>query len=290
LIPRKAGQVGAIALLVASFALLYWRVLVSLVRAWATDDNYSHGYLILPLAAYLAWERRHRLAALPVRPSTGWGLTVIAGSQALLVVGLLGAELFLSRIAMIATALGGVLFVLGRDHLRVLKFPFAVLLLMVPLPSIIFNEVAVPLQLAASRVGVLPLSAAGIPVLREGSLIVLAHTTLEVAEACSGIRSLISLLTLGIVYGYFADPRGGIRAVIALCTIPVAVVANGLRVAGTGIAAHNYGAAAAEGFFHVFAGWIVFVLAFLMLLVIVRVLLCVIPPRREGGPLTLPAA
>ncbi len=104
--------------------------------------------------------------------------------------------------------------------------------------------------------------------LREGNVIVLAHTTLEVAEACSGIRSLISLLTLGIVYGYFTDPRGGVRTAIALSTIPIAIVANGGRVAGTGVAAHYYGAEAAQGFFHTFSGWLVFVVAFAMLFVV----------------------
>jgi len=132
---------------------------------------------------------------------------------------------------------------------------------MIPLPALIFNQVAFPLQLLASRAGEMALSVLHIPVLREGNVIVLAHTTLEVAEACSGIRSLVSLLTLGIVYGYFIDPRGPVRVAVALSTVPVAVVANGLRVAGTGIAAHYYGPQAAQGFLHSFSGWMVFVVA-----------------------------
>jgi exosortase len=142
-----------------------------------------------------------------------------------------------------------------------------------------------PLQLLASRFGEASLSLLGIPVLREGNVIVLANTTLEVAEACSGIRSLISLLTLGIVYGYFTDRRASLRMAIALSTIPVAIVANGLRVAGTGIAAHYYGRAAAEGFFHEFAGWMVFVVAFLMMFAIMRVMLWVAPAARRGPSL-----
>jgi exosortase len=140
------------------------------------------------------------------------------------------------------------------------------------------------LQLLASRVGVASLSLFQIPVLREGNVLVLANTSLEVAEACSGIRSLISLLTLGIVYGYFFDQRTSVRVAIALSTVPVAIIANGLRVAGTGIAAHYYGPAAAEGFFHEFAGWMVFVVAFLMLFGVMRILLWFAPaaPARES--------
>jgi exosortase len=138
------------------------------------------------------------------------------------------------------------------------------------------------LQLIASHVGVLPLSAAGIPVLREGNVIVLANSTLAVAEACSGIRSLVSLLTVGIVYGYFNDTRMAVRTIIALSTVPVAILANGARVAGTGVAAHFYGPAAAEGFFHTFSGWLVFIAAFLMLFVILRMLQWLSPPGEQG--------
>jgi len=272
-------SVAAIGLLVASFALLYWRVIVNLIHDWATDDNYSHGFLIVPLAAYLIWERRDRLRQLTLRP-TWWGFAIVCGSVAVLLAGLLGAELFLSRIAIIGTLIGGVLFVLGWPYLRVLMFPAAILLLMIPIPAIIYNQIVFPLQLLASRVGESSLAVAGIPVLREGNVLILANTSLEVAEACSGIRSLISLLTLGIVYGYFTDPRVSIRTIVALSTVPVAIVANGLRVAGTGIAAHYYGPEAAEGFFHTFAGWLVFVVAFLLLFIIARALVWMFPSAR----------
>src|SRR5690606_10074654 len=114
----------------------------------------------------------------------------------------------------------------------------------------------------------------------EGNVIVLAHTTLEVAEACSGIRSLVSLMSLGIVFGYFTDPRGGVRVAIVLSTIPIAIVANAARVAGTGIAAHYYGVAAAEGFFHTFSGWLVFGVSFILMFVVARMLVRVTPVAR----------
>ncbi len=172
---------------------------------------------------------------------------------------------------------GVVLFLAGTAHLRILTFPLAFLLLAIPIPAILFNQIAFPLQLIASRLGEGLVSSFGVPVLREGNVIVLASTTLEVAEACSGIRSLVSLLTLGIVFGYFADRRTSARVLLALSTIPLAIAANGIRVAGTGIAAHYLGPAAAEGFFHSFSGWLVFVTAFLMLVAVERLIRLVLP-------------
>jgi exosortase len=268
----KPLALAAAALLVVSgFMVLYVNVVAKLIHDWATDDNYSHGFLIVPIALYLAWERRGRLATARVQGSY-LGLVVLVGSVLVLMAGVLGAELFLTRISIIGAVIGMILFVWGWSYLRILAFPVAFLILMVPLPAIIFNQIAFPLQLLASRVGEVTLAAANIPVLREGNVIVLANTSLEVAEACSGIRSLISLLTVGIVFGYLVDPRPALRTVIALSTIPIAVLANGLRVAGTGVAAHYYGAAAADGFFHTFSGWLVFVFAFALLFAVERVL------------------
>jgi exosortase len=250
-----------------TFAFLYRDVVAKLVHDWTTDGNYSHGFVVVPLAAYFAWERRRAFVETPRRPSVA-GLFVIAGSLLMLFAGTLGAELFLTRISMLATVAGILLFLFGRDHVRILWFPLAFLVLMIPIPAIVFNQVAFPLQLLASRFGESALSALHVPVLREGNVIVLANATLEVAEACSGIRSLVSLLMLGIVYGHFADPRPGSRVALAVATIPIAIIANGVRVAGTGVAAHWFGAAAAEGFFHTLSGWVLFVVAFTMLLVI----------------------
>jgi exosortase len=261
--------------------LLYWTVMAKLVGAWTTDDNYSHGFFIVPLAAYFAWERRRRFLAAPSHPSAN-GLVVVIGSIGLLAAGVIGAEMFITRISILGTIVGIVLFLSGWNRLRVLLFPLAFLLLMIPLPAILFNQIAFPLQLLASQVGELAITAANVPVLREGNLLVLPNTTLEVAEACSGIRSLVSLLTLGIVLGYFADSRTWVRTLIALSTIPVAILSNGMRVAGTGIAAHRFGAAAAEGFFHEFSGWLLFVVAFLMLLGLQRLLLRALPPPRPA--------
>jgi exosortase len=242
-------------------------VLSSLVPQWASDDNYSHGFFVLPLALYFAWERRAALRGAAVRPSL-FGLITIAGSLLLLVAGLLGAELFLTRVSLIGLVAGTVLFVWGTRHFRVLAFPIAFLLLMVPLPAIVFNQIAFPLQLLASHAGETVIAAAGVPVLREGNVLQLPGRTLEVAEACSGIRSLVSLTMLGIVLGYFTERRTPERIVLAVAALPIAIVANASRVAGTGLASEWISPAAADGFFHTFSGWLMFVVAFGCLLLV----------------------
>ncbi len=278
---RSARVVVTLVLVAVGFAVLYQHVLVKLAGDWASDGNYSHGFLIAPMAAYLVWERRARLAAAVLRPS--WlGLVVVVSSVAVLAAGVLGAELFLARVSMLGVLAGAVVFIGGWQVLRILAFPIGFLLLAIPIPAILFNQIAFPLQLLASRFGEFALVVAGVPVLREGNVITLSNTTLEVAEACSGIRSLVSLLTLAIVYGYVMDRRTWARVALALASIPVAIAANGIRVAGTGIAAHYIGPAAAEGFFHEFSGWLVFIVAFLLLFAVQRAIAWTGRSRKAG--------
>jgi exosortase len=198
------------------------------------------------------------------------GLLLLACSLACFAAGQLGSELFLTRVSLVGVVAALVLFIAGWEHLRILAFPLAFLLLMVPLPEIIFNRIAFPLQMLASRVGEGVIAVSGVPVLREGNVLMLPGRTLEVAEACSGIRSLITLLMLAIVLGYFTERRTSVRVLIVLAAVPIAVFANAARVAGTGLTSYWIGPAAAEGFFHSFSGWIVFVVAFVALLVFHR--------------------
>ena len=265
-----------LSLLAASFLFLYRDVIAKLVHDWSIDENYSHGFLVVPVALYLAWERRRNFAKAVAKPSL-LGLVAIAVGLIMFLAGVLGAEVFTTELSMLVTVAGSLLFLFGWSHLRVMLFPIAFLMLMIPLPAIIFNQITFPLQLLASRFGESTLVMAGIPVLREGNIIHLPNTSLAVTEACSGIRSLISLLTLGIVYGYFMDSRTWVRWVIAISTVPVAIITNGLRVAGTGIGAHYFGAAAAEGFFHEFSGWLVFVSALIILFGFHRGLVWIVP-------------
>jgi len=264
-------KVAAIAAVVVSIAALYTPTLTSLARQWASDDDFSHGFFVIPLAAYFIWERRAAFASTPAKPSL-FGLLFTALSLAVFIAGRFGAELYLTRVSLLGVIAGSVLFLGGWRRLGIVAFPLAFLLLMIPLPSIIFNQITFPLQGIASRAGEVVIAAAGVPVLREGNILHVPGRALEVAEACSGIRSLMSLLMLAIVLGYFTERRTGARVAIALAAIPIAIIANAARVAGTGLAAYWISPAVAEGFFHTFSGWMVFVVALAGLLVLQRLM------------------
>jgi exosortase len=258
------------AALSGAIGFMYAGVLSSLVRQWASDDNYSHGFFVLPLALYFAWERRAALAEATRRPGTT-GLALIVASLLVRLAGVLGSDLFLTRVSLIGVIAGTIWFVWGQRHLRILAFPILFLLLMIPLPAVVFNQLAFPLQLFASRVGETAIALAGIPVLREGNVLHVPAATLEVAEACSGIRSLVSLVMLAIVLGYFTGQGTRGRTLLALAAVPIAIVANAARVAGTGLSAEWIGPEAAQGFFHTFSGWLMFVIAFAGLLILQQV-------------------
>jgi exosortase len=262
--PSKPHTLASVVVIVAALAFAYAGVLARLVNDWAADDNYSHGFLIVPLALYFAWRRRDDLAAAARKPSA-LGLLLVLASLGVFAVGVLGVERFLTRVSLLGVIAGCIVFTAGWGALRILAFPLAFLLLMIPLPAIVFNQIAFPLQLLASHAGESALGVAGVPVLREGNVITLANTTLQVAEACSGIRSLVSLLTLAIAYGYFVDERRALRVLLAAAAVPIAIVTNALRVAGTGLAAYFVSPSAAEGFFHTFSGWVVFLVAVMLL-------------------------
>jgi len=258
---RERATGPALAIVAAAMLLVYAPVCLSLARQWASDENASHGFIIVPCAFYFAWRDRRALAALPIRPSM-WGLFVALGSLAVFAAGRIGAELFLSRVSIVGVIAGTVLFLFGFPLLRRLAFPIGLLVLMVPLPAVILNQIAFPLQLLASRTGEAVLSAAGVPVLREGNILVLPSATLEVAQACSGIRSLVSLFALAVLLGKFSEPGRGARIALALLSVPIAIAANAARVAGTGLAAEWISPRAAQGFFHEFSGWVMFLVAF----------------------------
>jgi exosortase len=276
---RRALTFGALALILVAFGVLYRDVIALLVQNWGGED-FSHGYLIVPVALYFVWDRRAKLTAAPPNPSHV-GLLVLLASVGVLVVSVLGAAVFLARLSMLGVLAGIVLYLYGWRHLKLLAFPIAFLLLMIPIPTILFNKIAFPLQLVASRFGELALTAVGIPVLREGNVITLSNMTLEVAEACSGIRSLVSLLAFAIVLGYLSDRRPWARVVIAVASVPVAIVANGVRVAATGIAAYRIGPEAAQGMLHTFSGWLVFVVAVILLGGLQRLIARFFPSRPE---------
>lgn len=252
-LPWEASAIVAWATTGVALAILYHAVIAHLVVQWWDDPNQSHGFLVPLVAGFMAWERRERLAAAGASASS-WGLVLMGAGVGMLVLGELAAELFLQRVSLLVTLAGAIAHLLGRGALRGLAIPLLFLALMIPPPAIVFNAVVLPLQGVAARLATVMLGALGVPVLREGNLIVLATTTLEVAEACSGIRSLTTLLALAATLAYLARPGPWRAAAIIVSAVPVAVLANAARVAGTGALAARYGPEAALGFLYTFSG------------------------------------
>ncbi len=250
---------------------LYASILGRLVGQWWNDPNFSHGFFVPAFALFVLWQDRSRLASLPRVPSW-WGLLILVMALCVLVVGVLGAELFLSRVSLLLLIAGLVVLFLGWNYLRAVLFPFAFLILMIPIPAIIFNQITFPLQILASKVAAAVLPLAGVPVLREGNVINLPTMPLEVAEACSGIRSLLSLATLAIIYGYLMETRNSVRVVLTLASVPIAVAANSSRIVGTGLLVQYWDPSKAEGFFHAFSGWLIFVISLVMLFLLHQVI------------------
>jgi exosortase len=263
-------------------AWLYGPVVKHLVGQWAHDPNYSHGFFVPAFSLFVIWSEKDRLRSLPLKPSFS-GLLVLAFGLAVLTAGTLGAELFLSRFSLLLVIAGLVVLIYGWNHMRSLLFPWLFLLFMIPIPTIVFNEITFPLQLVASRAAAYTLPLLGVPVLREGNIIQLPAMALEVAEACSGIRSLMSLATLAIIYGYLMETRTSIRVILALAAVPIAVLANSLRIIGTGLLVQYWDPDKAHGFFHTFSGWLIFVVSLIMLLVLHRSLQWIWPKGEARG-------
>jgi exosortase len=255
---------GPLVLLVVLLVLLYHGIGIKLVRDWHELPDFGHGFLITPFAAFVVWEKRRELARTPVKPSwTGVWLVVLGLCE--LLVGIFGADLFLQRTSFVLLTAGLVWTLLGKTMLGQLKFVFFVLLLAIPLPTIIFNQITFPLQLLASRFASDFLTVVGVPVLQEGNVIQLPVMQLEVAEACSGIRSLMSLFTVAVMYGFFLERRIWRRVVLALSSIPIAVAANVARIFGTGLCVQYWNPDKAMGFFHEFSGWLIFLVSLVLL-------------------------
>lgn len=277
-----------------AFAVLftYAAVLVKLSRDWWVDENYSHGLLVPFIIGYILWLQRDKFAAEPARPSVLLGGLAVAFSLFALWTGVAGAELYTQRMSLVLLIAGIVVYFWGLRFLKLLLVPLGLLILAIPIPAIIFNKIAFPLQLFASRCAVWSMSMLGIPVLRQGNVIELKPLNsfdtkkLEVVEACSGIRSLMTLMTLAVVFAYFTYPRsndsdgprgkfGWLRSfgfwrtlIILLSAVPIAILTNASRVSGTGILSHYYGTSVADGFFHTFSGWAIYIVAFLLLFLV----------------------
>ena len=263
-------------------AALYGPVLTQMVIQWWQDPDYGDRFVVPVFVGYVLSQRRHKLRQVSLEPNN-FGFPLMLGAIGLLIVGTLGAELFVSRSSLLFLLGGILLFFAGWKMLSAVAFPLAFLALMIPLPALIYNQVTFPLQLLASRLASNSLELLGIPVLREGNVLVLPNYSLEVVEACSGIRSLMSLIALAVAYGYFVEQRLWARITLVVMMLPIAVASNALRVVGAGVVTYFWGPQYAEGFFHFFQGWLIFVSAVGCMLFVHWFLSHLAPLRRKAG-------
>jgi exosortase len=265
----------------------YFPVLRALAIQWNTDGDMSHGFFVPVVAAFIVWQQREALLAIQPKPNW-WGLALVVWGGFQLWLGVLAAELFVTRTAFVVTLIGAVWLLCGSVILRKLAFPLFLCFFMVPIPAVIYNSIMFPLQLLASRLAEHALSFLSVPVLREGNVLILPNgPPLSVVEACSGIRSLLSLTFLSLVYGYFFEKRAWIRTVLFLSSVPIAIVANGSRVTLTGVMS-QVKPELAEGVFHMASGWVIFMVALIILIVLHRAIVrvCRFLEGRRGHALS----
>jgi exosortase len=248
-------------LLVACYA----PVLKALVRQWNNDPDMGHGFFVPLIAGFIIWQRREELAAIQPEPNW-WGLLVVAWGGLQLMLATLGAELFTARMSFVVTLIGVVWTLGGTVMLKKLAFPLFLLFFMLPIPAVIYSAATFKLQILASQLADGALTVLSIPVLREGNVLELPNQRLSVVDACSGIRSLLSLTFLSLVYGYFFERKTWVRVVLFFSTIPIAIIANASRVTMTGIIT-QVKPELAEGFFHEAEGWVIFMVALGILIV-----------------------
>ncbi len=268
--------------------LCYFPMLVRLVNQWLNDEDVGHGFFVPIVAGYIAWQRKDQILATKMEPAW-WGVLIVLWGATQAYLGTLGAELFLQRSAFLVSLVGVLLMIGGIPLVRVLLFPLCLLPFMIPLPTIIYNRITFPLQLFASQVAETVLTLLGRPVIRDGNILELASQKLSVVEACSGIRSLLSLSFLSLIYAYFFDSRVWMRWALLIGTIPIAVFANAGRVTITGILS-DIDVELARGVFHSIEGWVIFAIALILLVMLHRILVFIAGRFEKPVPAAAPVA
>lgn len=266
--PFAWAMIGWVSLLLL---ICYAPVLEHLVDQWSSDADMGHGFFVPVIAGYIAWQKRNQIAGLVPKPNW-WGLVIMLWAGLQLYIATLGAELFLTRTSFVISIIGAVLLLGGTRYLRIFAFPLFLLFFMVPIPAVIYTQITFPLQLFASRVAENSIDLLQIPVLREGNVLILPQQTLNVVEACSGIRSLLTLTFLALVYGHFFEKRTWIRIVLFFATIPIAIIANAGRVTFTGVIS-QFKPELAEGWFHEAQGWVIFMIGLTILVAVHQTIL-----------------
>ena len=267
----RSGNLAVALVLLAALVGLYYPVLTSLVHDWSTNDNYSHGFFIPLISGYMVYALREELGRIAVRPAN-WGFIVLLAGLGQLYVARVGSEYFLQRTSLILVLLGMVLFLWGRELTKKLLLPIGYLLFMVPIPAILWNKIAFPMQLFSSAVTERVIQAIGLPVFREGNVLHLAQTTLEVVDACSGLRSLTTMFALAAALAWFSDFATWKKWLLFFAAAPVAIFANIVRLTATAGLASFYGEKVAQGFLHDFSGLFTFVFGLTLLVLTSKIL------------------
>ncbi len=257
----------ALGVIFASVLVLYFPVLLDLAADWGSNDNYSHGYFIPFISLYMVWHERDRFKRIPARPAD-WGLVVVLLGLLQLVLGYMGSEFFLQRTSLITVIAGIIIFCLGTQYFRFLLVPVLYLLFMIPLPAIIWNKIAFPMQLFSSYLAEHVVSLCGLSILRQGNILSLPSTTLEVVDACSGLRSLMTMFALSSFLTWQAKFVPWKKMVLFLSAAPIAVISNTIRLCVTAVLASFYGGDVAQGFLHEFSGLVTFGLGIIMLIAV----------------------
>jgi exosortase len=262
--PNSAFSWGTIGWVSILLAVCYGPILVALAERWNADPDMGHGFFVPAIAGYIAWQKRDEIAGVAPSPSW-WGMAILLWAGFQLYIATLGAELFLARTSFVFSIAGAVLLLGGSRYLKIFGFPIFLLFFMIPIPAVIYNQLTFPLQLLASRAAENAIDLLQIPVIREGNVLQLPQQSLNVVEACSGIRSLLTLTFLSLVYGYFFEKRTWVRVVLFCSTIPIAIAANAGRVTFTGVIS-QFKPDLAEGWFHEAQGWVIFMIALAILI------------------------
>ena len=265
----KAFNGGFLPKLQFPFLLILWAIVFYplyplLIRTWLDHLDNSHGILVPFIAAYFAWGKKDELRSLPTSTSW-WGFAVLMLSLGFYLLSYAGGIAVAARLMIVTSLMGLVLFCYGREIFKALAFPLFFLFFMVPVPDTVLGIAALPLQLFATKVSTFLIQVVGIPVFREGNMVYFAQTQLEVAEACSGIRSIMSYTMLSVILAYMLKGSWRKKAILVASAVPLALFANIVRVTGTGILAHFYGDRVARGFLHEFSGLAVFAFGFVLL-------------------------
>jgi len=265
----RTGSV--LAAIFAALMLLYYPFLKKLVIDWGNNDDYSHGYFIPLITLYMIYSIRDKLKNLPIRPDN-LGLLLLLAGLGQLVVAKIGSELFTQRTSLIIILMGLVLFFLGRQYFKMIWLPLLYLLFMIPLPAIVWNKIAFPMQLFGSFLTEHVIRFLGIPVFREGNVLHLAETTLEVVTACSGLRSLVTMFALGGLLAWISTQPNWKRWSLFFSAAPIAIFANIVRLTGTAILASKFGSEVADGFLHDFSGIVIFIIGLTLLMTVNKLL------------------